>query len=354
VWQVTETMSGKTGGTRNVGPLFILHPNDKGAVSCNVCAHGCSLQEGQRGRCGVRERRGDELVSLVYGRVVAEHIDPIEKKPVFHVLPGSLSYSIATLGCNFHCSHCQNASIAQVSRSDEVSRSGTLRSPVDIVNSAVSTGCQSISYTYVEPTIFFEFAYDCCLLAQPHGVKNVFVSNGYMSSTVSRLLAPVLAAINIDLKSFNNDFYKRVCGAKLQPVLDSIRLFKELGVWVEVTTLIIPGMNDSEGELKQIASFLASIDKNIPWHVTGFYPAHKMAHVSPTPAKTLMRAQQIGKELGLSYVYAGNRPQAGGENSYCPGCGAELLSRHGFRITANRLKSGCCPDCSTKIAGVWK
>lgn len=334
------------------GAMYIAR--EDGTVQCTICAHGCTLRDGQRGICGVRARSGDKIVSLVYGRLVAEHIDPIEKKPIFHVLPGSLSYSIATLGCNFRCLHCQNASISQVSRKMDVVDSGVFRDPETVVASAIETECQSISYTYVEPTIFFEFAYDCCVAAVARGLKNIFVSNGYMSDTVIRMLAPVLTAINIDLKSFSDSFYKKVCGARLAPVLSSIARFKELGVWVEVTTLVIPGMNDSEEELAEIASFLAGIDREIPWHVTGFYPAHKMYDVPPTGTKILARARQIGFEQGLQYVYTGNRPGAVGENSSCPSCGETIIQRHGFQIIANRLQAGCCPDCGSVIPGIWE
>jgi pyruvate formate lyase activating enzyme len=319
-----------------------------------VCAHGCTLKDGQRGLCNVRERRGDSLVNLVYGRVVAENIDPVEKKPIFHVLPGSLSYSVATAGCNFRCLHCQNASISQVSNDIDVGTSGVFRSPDALVKAAVAGGCQSISYTYVEPTIFLEYAYDCCVTAKKKGLKNIFVSNGYMSETVIQGLAPVLCAINIDLKSFSDSFYKKVCGARLAPVLSTIRRMKEFGVWVEVTTLIIPGMNDSEVELTGIASFLAEIDREIPWHVSGFYPSYKLTTVPPTGPEILTRARQIGLEQGLYYVYTGNRPGSGGENSYCPSCGGELILRHGFRVMNNRLKNGRCPDCDKSIAGVWE
>lgn len=335
-------------------PHSMYSLQEDGTVQCTICAHGCRLRDGQRGLCGVRERSGDTIVSLVYGRLVAEHIDPIEKKPIFHVLPGSFSYSIATLGCNFRCLHCQNASISQVSRKMDVSDSGVLRAPETVVASAIETDCQSISYTYVEPTIFFEFAYDCCVAAVSKGLKNIFVSNGYMSDTAIRMLAPVLTAINIDLKSFSDSFYKKVCGARLAPVLSSIARFKELGVWVEVTTLVIPGMNDSEKELTEIAAFLAGIDRGIPWHVTGFYPAYKMSGVPPTGSKILIRAREIGFEQGLDYVYSGNRPGLVGENSSCPSCGKTIIQRHGFQVIANRLRSGCCPDCDSVIPGVWE
>jgi len=334
-------------------PGHLCTTKEDGSLQCTICAHGCTLREGQKGLCGVRAHRGERIVSLVYGRVVAEHVDPIEKKPLFHVLPGSLSYSIATPGCNFRCLHCQNASISQVPRNVDVTASGTYRDPGEVAASAMQAGCRSISYTYVEPTIFFEFAYDCCLAAQSSGLKNIFVSNGYMSDSVIEMLAPVVTAINIDLKSFSDAFYKKVCGARLAPVLAAIARFKELGVWVEVTTLVIPGMNDSEDELTGIAAYLAGIDRGIPWHVTGFYPSYKMSDVPPTGSKILTRARRIGQEQGLAYVYSGNRPGAIGENSSCPSCGSTVITRHGFQILTNRLRAGNCPDCGCAIPGVW-
>jgi pyruvate formate lyase activating enzyme len=324
-----------------------------GTLKCGLCAHGCCLGDGQRGICGVRIGRKGRIDSLVYGRVIAEHIDPIEKKPIFHMLPGSFSYSIATFGCNFRCLHCQNASISQVSRDMVVENSGIYRSPGEIVALALAGGCQSVSYTYVEPTVFFEYAFDCCVAASAKGLKNVFVSNGYMTKEVIARLAPVLTAINIDLKSFSNDFYKKICGARLSPVLDTIAGCRDAGIWVEVTTLIIPGLNDSDEELREIASFLASLDRAIPWHVSGYYPAYRMA-APPTPEATLRRAQSIGLDQGLHYVYTGNRPGAGGEDTSCPSCGLVAISRQGFRVTANRLASGTCPQCATHIEGVWR
>lgn len=324
-----------------------------GVFQCALCAHGCRLSEGQKGLCQVRICRNSRIESLVYGRVVAENIDPIEKKPLFHILPGSLSFSIATPGCNFRCSHCQNASISQVSPDMDVQISGSFQEPEKIIKKALAGGCKSISYTYVEPTIFFEFAFDCCQAALDNGLLNIFVSNGYMSETVVDMLVPVLTGINIDLKSFSDSFYKKVCGARLQPVLDTIQHFKASGVWVEVTTLVIPGMNDSPGELEQIATFLGEIDKNIPWHVTGFYSAHRMPHTLPTSSGMLARAYRIGKDQGLHNVYTGNRPGAGGENSYCHVCDLVVVTRHGFQIVENRIRAGCCPSCGTGIDGIW-
>ena len=331
--------------------LYVSH--EDGSVTCSICAHRCYLVEGQRGICAVRQNRDGRPVSLVYGRLVAESMDPIEKKPLFHVLPGSLSYSISTRGCNFRCSHCQNASISQVGRSENVEISGVLRKPEDVVSAAVSGGCQSISYTYVEPTVFFEYGYDCCRLAVERGIKNIFVSNGYMTRESLELLAPFISAVNIDIKAFTDSFYKKVCGARLQPVLDSVRLFKELGVWLEVTTLLIPGLNDSDKELSDIASFLASIDTSIPWHITGFYPAYHMLNVEPTSVAALKRAWQIGRTKGLKYVYTGNRPGLDYEDTVCPGCNHRIIGRYGFRVDYISMQAGSCPECGERIPGVW-
>jgi len=325
----------------------------EGTLECRLCAHGCRLRHGQRGLCNVRQRRDDKIESLVYGRIVAEHVDPIEKKPIFHVMPGSLSYSIATHGCNFRCLHCQNAGISQVPLDMKVELTGVFRKPDEIIESALAGGCRSISYTYVEPTVFYEYAYDCCLAAFAKGLKNIFVSNGYMTKEIIAELAPVLSAINIDLKSFSDEFYKKICGARLQPVLDNIVRCREAGIWVEVTTLLIPGMNDANQQLAEIASFLAAIDKSIPWHVSGYHPAYKMTVPPPTPQSTLLRARKIGRDQGLHHVYTGNRLGSEGEDTSCPNCGLLLVARQGFRIKVNRIKGGCCPVCNQTIAGIW-
>jgi len=303
--------------------------------------------------CGVRENRYGTLFSLVYGKVVSENMDPIEKKPLFHFLPGTLSYSISTMGCNFKCEHCQNWQISQYTHLSKGDIAGEDRTAEDIVNEAILGGAKSISYTYVEPTIFYEFAYDCAVLAKKKGLKNVFVSNGYMGEEVTRHVSTVLDAINIDLKAFSDKFYRQVCKARLTPVLDNIKLMHELGVWVEVTTLVIPGWNDSPSELREIARFIKGVSPSIPWHVTAFYPTYKMLDRAPTPVETLKQAREIGLEEGLRYVYEGNVPGEGGENSYCPSCGEELVSRYGFRVLENRLLNGKCPKCGEEIEGVW-
>ena len=322
-------------------------------VICGLCNHHCHIKEGKRGICGVRENQDGKLYSLVYGRLVAKNSDPIEKKPLFHFLPGSSSYSIATVGCNFRCLHCQNYDISQYPYLHSGEITGNEDRAESVVEDAASQGCASVCYTYVEPTIFYEFAYDCSILAHERHLKNVFVSNGYMSPEATRHLARVLDGINIDIKAFTDDFYKKVCKARLQPVLDNVRLMHELGVWTEVTTLIIPGLNDSVEELRDIAKFIKDVSPAIPWHVTAFYPTYKMMDREPTSAAILRTAREIGLEEGLRFVYEGNIPGEGGENSYCPACGTELISRFGFSIRQNSLIGGCCDKCGEQIEGVW-
>jgi pyruvate formate lyase activating enzyme len=322
-------------------------------VTCNLCSHHCTIKPGRRGICGVRENRDGTLYSLVYGQLVAENVDPIEKKPLFHFLPGSSSYSISTVGCNFHCLHCQNYHISQYPHMHEGAITGTLRTPEEVVQVAETSGCRSISYTYVEPTIFYEFARDCSLLAHDKGIKNVFVSNGYMTPEVTRDLAPLLDGINIDVKAFTDDFYKKTCRARLQPVLDTVLLMHELGVWVEVTTLLIPGLNDSPEELQDIARFIREVDPSIPWHVTAFHPTYKLTDRAPTSTEILQQARDIGLAEGLRYVYEGNVPGRGGENTFCPACGAEIISRYGFSITGMSVDQGKCSRCGEGIEGVW-
>ncbi|HYA31315.1 MAG TPA: AmmeMemoRadiSam system radical SAM enzyme [Thermodesulfovibrionales bacterium] len=320
-----------------------------GKVKCFLCAQYCTISPGKRGICAVRENRGGSLYSLVYGKVIARHIDPIEKKPLFHFHPGSSSYSIATVGCNFKCMHCQNYDISQYPK-QHPDIPGEDVTPEEVVGEAENSGCASISYTYTEPTIFMEFAYDCARLAHQKGIRNVFVSNGYTGPAATRLIAPYLDGNNIDLKG-DDAFYKKVVGAKLQPVLDTIALMKELGVWVEVTTLVIPSYNDSEEILRWIAEFIKSVDPAIPWHVTQFHPTYQLMDKPRTPVSTLRKAREIGLKAGLKYVYEGNVPGEGGENTYCPSCGELLLERLGFTLTKVRVKDSACPKCGVQIEG---
>ncbi len=321
------------------------------AVKCHLCFHECLIKDGRRGVCGVRENCEGTLFSLVYGKSISEAVDPIEKKPLFHFLPGTTIFSIATVGCNFKCLHCQNYSISQPP-GDMGGIPGEDLPPERIVSLAQQTGCRSIAYTYTEPTIFLEYAMDTAKLASLGGLKNVFVTNGYITPDALRAVSPYLDGANIDLKSFSEDFYRKVCGARLQPVLESIRLYRELNIWIEITTLVIPRYNDSEEELRKIARFIAATDRNIPWHVTQFYPTHRLQDRPRTPLKVLERARQIGMEEGLKYVYQGNVPGAGGENTYCPGCGKLLIERHGYTNRSYAIMGGNCPACGEAISGV--
>lgn len=329
---------------------MLYNKAEGGYVDCFLCSHHCHIADGKRGICGVRENRGGTLYTLVYDKVVSMNIDPIEKKPLFHFLPGSSSFSIASVGCNFRCMHCQNYGISQYPK-EHRDIPGEAVSPEEIVKSAIRTGCRSIAYTYTEPTIFFELAYDTARIAKEKGIKNVFVSNGFNTPESTRLIAPYLDGNNIDLKGDDN-FYRKVCGGRLQPVLDTIRLMKELGVWVEITTLIIPTYNDSEEFLRWTAEFIKSVDPAMPWHVTQFYPTYKLTDQPRTPVNILRKAREIGLEVGLKYVYEGNVPGEGGENTYCPSCGELLIERYGFSIVDVKIKDSKCSKCGHSIEGV--
>ena len=321
------------------------------SVRCGLCRFRCLIGNGARGICAVRENRDGVLSSLVYGKLCAEHVDPIEKKPLFHVMPGSRSYSIATVGCNFHCSHCQNYTISQVDRHSPIG--GKETSPREIVERALHHDCRSIAYTYTEPTIFYEFAYDTARIATEAGLKNIFVTNGYISSEALAAIAPYLHAANIDLKGFSERFYRDFVHARLSEVLDSLVAYRRHGIWLEITTLVIPGLNDSEAELQGIAEFIvANLGADTPWHVTQFYPTYKLTDRPRTPVETLRKARDIGRAAGLRFVYEGNVPGEGGENTYCPFCSSLLIRRFGYVIEADRISNGVCPDCGASIAGI--
>ncbi|MDL2274936.1 AmmeMemoRadiSam system radical SAM enzyme [Desulfosarcina sp. OttesenSCG-928-G10] len=323
------------------------------SVRCRLCHHACLIREGERGRCGVRENRTGVLESRAYGRVMAAHVDPIEKKPLFHVMPGSLSFSIATVGCNFRCRFCQNADIAQLPAAHPGPIPGTPMTPEAVVAAAVTAQCASISYTYTEPTVFFEFSRDTAKLARRQGLKNIFVTNGYMSAEALDAIFPFLDAANVDLKAFDDDFYQIQCGAHLAPVLETLRRMKALGIWVEVTTLIIPGLNDDEAGLSRLAGFIADdLETETPWHVSRFHPAGTLTDRPATPAETLLRAREIGIAAGLKYVYTGNIPGHGGEDTCCPACGRPVMIRRGFRILERHLENGKCRACGSVIHGI--
>lgn len=320
-------------------------------VHCFLCGHQCRIKPGNRGKCGVRQNNGGILYSLVYGRLIAQHIDPIEKKPLYHFQPGTRSFSIATVGCNFRCLFCQNADISQTPRETGVIM-GSEVSPENTVQQALQTQSSSIAYTYTEPTIFMEYALDVAKLAHQQGMRNVFVSNGFMSREALETISPYLDAANVDLKAFTDDFYKNLCGARIKPVLRTLKSMKELGIWLEVTTLVIPGLNDDPGELRALADFVFSLGPETPWHVSRFHPTYRLTDRPITPVETLRRAREIGLDAGLWYVYTGNVPGDEGENTYCHRCHALLLERFGFSTRRRGLEKAACTQCGANLAGV--
>jgi pyruvate formate lyase activating enzyme len=326
-------------------------------VHCYLCSHHCKIGEGKFGLCGVRQNVNGILYTHVYGRPCAMHIDPIEKKPLYHFFPGSSAFSISTVGCNFRCGFCQNWEISQSSLKGQ-SPAGTAPKdgkeflPQDIVKEAVNNKCKSISYTYTEPTIFFEYAYKTAELAKAEGLYNNFVTNGYMTGECLEMIKPYLDAANVDLKFFKDSSYKRICAASLEPVLNSIKLMHKLGIWVEVTTLVLPQENDSDEELRDIAEFIASVDRNIPWHVSRFHPDYEFTGRAPTPEATLKKAQEKGYKAGLNYIYAGN-VWGWGNDTQCHNCNKLLIKREGFNVLGYNMEKGKCIYCDTLIPGVF-
>lgn len=320
-------------------------------VQCLNCAHKCVLPPGKTGICGVRKNIDGKLYSLNYGKIVALNVDPIEKKPLFHFLPGTFSLSLASVGCNFRCLNCQNWEISQAPRLfGEIE--GKDVKPEEIVRIAKENNLPSISYTYTEPTIFLDFAYDTAKLAKKEGIKNIWISNGFLSKEAFDFISPYLDAVNIDLKGFSDEFYQKYIGGRLKPVLDTLKRFKEKKIWLEVTTLVIPTLNDSEETLRSIAEFIKNeLGLETPWHVTQFSPvlSWKLKDIPETPVETLKKAWEIGKKTaGLKYVYTGNIPGLETESTFCPKCGALIIERIGYSIRRFD-KKGHCPKCGEKI-----
>ncbi len=324
-----------------------------GTIRCRLCAHLCVVRPGKRGICKVRENRDGRLFSLSYGMLTSLAADPIEKKPLFHFLPGSRSLSVATAGCNLSCPWCQNHSLSRMAgRSPGIP--GRMTPPQEILEHATRSGCATISYTYSEPTIFYEYAREIGIMARDRSLRNVFVTNGHMTpEVVEDAAASFLDAANVDLKGGTPGFYKHHCKGKIQAVQDAIRLMHSLGVWVEITTLLIPRTNDAEEDLRRTAEFIASIDRSIPWHVSRFHPDLDFTHLPPTPVESLQRAVRVGREAGLSHIYMGNAWGAGGEDTLCPFCGQIVLRRLGFTTENVNLAGGACGGCGGVISGVF-
>jgi len=328
--------------------LYKKLPDKK--VLCQNCAHYCQISAGKRGICGVRENIDGKLYALNYGKAIACHIDPIEKKPFFHFLPGSHSLSIATVGCNFRCDNCQNWDISQGSKQIKEIPGENL-SPQQIVKLAIENKLPSISYTYTEPTIFLEYALDTMKIVKSQGLKNAWVTNGFLSKEALELIAPYLDAANVDLKSFDEKFYQKNCGGKLQPILDTLKLMKKMGIWTEITTLVIPSLSDSNENFNDIAQFIyRELGSETPWHVSKFSPkiSWKLQHLPETQLETIEKACQIGLETGLKYVYSGNIIGQASEDTYCSKCNTVNIDRTGYQIV--RLdKNGFCYKCGTDL-----
>ncbi|QGY39274.1 AmmeMemoRadiSam system radical SAM enzyme [Pseudodesulfovibrio cashew] len=328
-------------------------PLKEGSVQCRLCNHYCAIKPGERGRCGVRENRDGTLYALNYGKIAALNLDPVEKKPLYHFQPGTRTYSFATMGCNFRCSFCQNWTLSQPPREGGAIE-GRNFTPEELVDEAVRLEASSISYTYSEPTIFFELMQDTAILAHKRGLKNIMVSNGFMSRECLDELAPHIDAINVDLKAFTETFYEELSGARLKPILENLKHIKhQLGWWLEITTLLIPGRNDSPEELEQLTDFLAKeIGPDTPWHISRFHPNYKMGDVPVTGGDSLGRAFDMGKAKGLKYVYIGNMPGMDRQHTDCPGCGRQIIDRTGFAAGRIEVTDGKCDHCGEPIAGV--
>lgn len=322
------------------------------AVRCTLCFHRCLVKEGAAGFCGVRVNREGTLFTLVDEEVASLALDPVEKKPLFHFLPGTATLSLGTLGCNFACKFCQNSRISRMPADTGRFARGTRVTPKALADLAVREGAPSISCTYNEPTVFYELVKGIGESAAEKGLKVILVTNGAMAREPLLCLKGLVHAANVDLKSFNPAFYRDVCAGSLKTVLDNLVLMKEMGLWLEVTTLVIPGLNDSDEELREIAAFIRdNLGASTPWHVSAFFPCYQMQDMPRTPPSTIHRACEIGRAEGLHYVYGGNVANREDEATYCPHCHALCMERSGFRVLTPC--TGICPFCGTALAGVW-
>lgn len=323
-------------------------------VQCQLCPWFCTLKNREMGKCSVRENREGVLYSLVYARPCSVNIDPIEKKPLYHFLPGTKSYSIGTVGCNLFCHNCQNYSTSRAKPEEVLS---TKLEPKQVVENAIRSKCQSISYTYNEPTIFYEYTYDTAKLARKKKLKNVMVTNGYINEKPLKELYKYVDGANVDLKGFSEEFYKKVCEVRLKPVLDSLKIMRKMKVWTEVTNLIVPGQNDNMKDIKKMCEWLKnSLGSDVPLHFSRFYPCYRMLDTPMTPYETLKEAYEVARKAGIKYVYLGNvSAEEGYSDTYCPNCGEKLIKRTTFfGVEYNKIKNGTCFKCKEKIPGVWK
>jgi pyruvate formate lyase activating enzyme len=327
-----------------------------GVIQCRTCEHFCAIETGKAGKCGVRRNIDGALYLVVYGKAVAVHVDPIEKKPLFHFLPRSQALSVGTYGCNFRCTFCQNWQMSQTRDFDERTDGvGRQAPPQALVDLCLEDDVPIIAYTYNEPTVFFEYTYDTAKLAHEHGIKNVYVSNGYMTEGALNMIEPYLDGINVDLKAFSDAFYREQCQARLGVVKRNINhIARETDIWIEVTTLLIPGLNDSPEEVRAMAEWLVGVRPDMPWHITAFHPDHEMLDRPRTSSRALNQAYDIAREVGLQYVYVGNVMDVERESTNCPQCGETLIRRHWYHVEERWREPGVCPHCGQIIAGVWE
>ncbi|HHT9148699.1 MAG TPA: AmmeMemoRadiSam system radical SAM enzyme [Candidatus Wujingus californicus] len=320
-------------------------------IECELCPRKCTVADMERGYCGVRENRGGIYYTLVHSRVCALNIDPIEKKPLFHYLPGTKAYSLATAGCNIECKFCQNWQISQY-RPEQID--SIKLTPDDIVKDAQTSGSKTIAFTYSEPVVFYEYMYDTSQLARKLGLKSVMISNGYIQEKPLVELCKYLDAVKIDLKGFTEKFYSETCSGELKPVLNTLVALKKIGIWFEIVVLIVPTLNDSEKEIKEMCAWIKNnLGTDVPIHFTRFHPTYKIKNLPPTPVNTIENARQIAIDTGLQFPYVGNVPNHEGENTYCPHCKQVIIRRVGFSILENHIKDGKCKDCSQTISGIW-
>ena len=320
-------------------------------VKCVLCPRECEVADVERGYCGVRENQRGEYQTLVYGALCSANIDPIEKKPLFHYLPGTVAFSIATAGCNIECKFCQNWQISQF-RPEQVR--STLIEPARLVQICKGRSCPTLAYTYSEPVIFYEYMHDVAKLARAQGIGSVMISNGYIQEKPLRQLCKQLTGVKIDFKAFTERFYREQCAGELKPVQETLKVLKDVGIWFELVVLIIPTLNDSPDEIKQMSAWiLEHLGPDVPLHFTRFHPTYRVTDLPRTPIATLERSRELALSAGIHYVYAGNVPNHPGENTFCHKCGTELIRRVGFKVVSNRIAEGKCPQCSTAIPGVW-
>lgn len=324
---------------------------DEQTVQCELCPRRCTLSEGQRSFCRVREFRGGKLYSLVYNQACAVHIDPVEKKPLFHFLPGSPIFSIATAGCNFRCKFCQNWQISQFPPEETVNYR---LSPQEIIDETLKNNCPSIAYTYTEPSIFYEYMLDTAKIAKIRGIKNMYHSNGSLNPQPVQEISLYLDGANIDLKGFTQEFYSELCAGYLETVLETLKILKRNGVWIEITNLVIPPLNDNPQDIKQMCIWIKqNLGSDVPLHFSRFWPHYKLTNLAPTSTETLERARVIAQEAGLNFVYIGNVPGHPAENTYCPGCRKPVIERRGYTIVSNNIINGRCKFCGNDIPGIW-